>query len=153
MNFTLKSSVVSTILATTVAIGLASPVASAPPQILAPQGAFTAQPPANDAAPIVTAVELTGSGSRTVRPDYFQPTSSWYKNKHWWKKNAPIIGGTAGGALIGGLAGGGKGALIGGVAGGGGGYLYKRLKHRHYRHQTEGSFNSAPSPGRRKSQN
>ncbi len=57
----------------------------------------------------------------------YQPVSSWYKNKHWWKRNAPIIGGAAGGALVGGL-GGGPGALVGGAVGGGGGYLYKRYK-------------------------
>lgn len=58
--------------------------------------------------------------------------AAWYNNKHWWKKHAPIIGGAAGGGLIGGLAGGGKGALIGGAAGAGGGYLYKHLKDKHH---------------------
>jgi hypothetical protein len=65
------------------------------------------------------------------KSEYYQPVSSWYKNKHWWKRNAPIVGGAAGGALIGGLAGGGKGVLIGGAVGGGGGYLYKRYRHHH----------------------
>src|SRR5262249_784987 len=64
----------------------------------------------------------------------YQPVSSWYKNKHWWKRNAPIVGGAAGGALIGGLAGGGTGALVGGAVGGGGGALYKHYHHRHYHH-------------------
>ena len=72
---------------------------------------------------------------QTVKPEYYQTISSWYKNKHWWKRNAPIVGGAAGGALIGGLAGGGTGALIGGAVGGGGGYAYKRLRHNHYKHQ------------------
>lgn len=66
-----------------------------------------------------------------------QQVSAWYKNKHWWKKNAPIVGGAAGGALIGGLAGGGKGLLIGGAIGGGGGYAYKRLEERHHRHEAQ----------------
>ena len=40
------------------------------------------------------------------------------------------------GALIGGLAGGGKGVIIGGAVGGGGGYLYKHLRHNyHHDHQ------------------
>jgi len=64
----------------------------------------------------------------SAKPLYYQPATAWYKNKHWWKKNAPIVGGVAGGGLVGGLLGGGKGALIGGAVGGGGGYLYKRHK-------------------------
>ena len=71
---------------------------------------------------------------QTARSEYYQPVTAWYKSKHWWKKNAPIIGGAAGGAAIGGLAGGGAGALIGGAIGGGGGYAYKRLKHHHSDH-------------------
>ena len=73
-------------------------------------------------------------GLEMIRHQYYQPIS-WYKSKGWWKRNAPIVGGAGGGALIGGLAGGGKGALIGGVAGGGGGYLYKHLKQRHDQHR------------------
>ena len=63
---------------------------------------------------------------------YYQPVTHWYKNRHWWKRNAPIIGGAAGGAAIGGLFGGGKGAIIGGAIGGTGGYLYKRHKRHQY---------------------
>jgi hypothetical protein len=45
--------------------------------------------------------------------------------------SAVIVGGSAaGGALIGGLAGGGKGAAIGALAGGGGGLVYDRLTHK-----------------------
>ena len=73
-------------------------------------------------------------GLPMTRHPYYQPISAWYKSKGWWRKNAPIVGGAGGGALIGGLAGGGKGALIGGLAGGGGGYLYKHLKQRHDQH-------------------
>jgi hypothetical protein len=56
---------------------------------------------------------------------YYQPVTHWYQNRHWWKRNVPIIGGAAGGAAIGGLIGGGKGAIVGGAIGGTGGYLYK----------------------------
>ncbi len=43
------------------------------------------------------------------------------------RKQYELIGGSAaGGALIGGLAGGGKGAAIGALAGGAGGYVYNR---------------------------
>src|SRR5262249_32035826 len=66
---------------------------------------------------------------------YFQPVTHWYKNRYWWKRNAPIIGGAAGGAAIGGLFGGGKGAIIGGAIGGGGGYLYKRHKRHQYHYE------------------
>ena len=142
MNFTPRSNVgpvVSGIL-TIAVVGLIASVsrlASVPLPIVARQDALAMQKSlqTNDIETIVPAVALApGPGLQTVRPDYYyQPISSWYKNKHWWKRNAPIVGGAAGGALIGGLAGGGKGALIGGAAGGGGGYLYKRLKH-HYHH-------------------
>jgi uncharacterized protein YcfJ len=118
-------------------IGWVSRVASAPPPIVATPDAFAMQESlqTSDLVPIVRAVELSlGPSRQTVRPDYYRPVSSWYKSKHWWKRNAPIIGGAAGGALIGGLAGGGKGALIGGAVGGGGGYLYKRLNQHHRHH-------------------
>jgi hypothetical protein len=99
------------------------------------------------AAPIVVqggdvlvfpAVELAPqAGLQGPAQANIQPVTHWYKNKHWWKKNAPIVGGAAGGALIGGLAGGGKGLLIGGAVGGGGGYAYKRLEERHHRHEAQ----------------
>jgi hypothetical protein len=48
-----------------------------------------------------------------------------------FRRSAEIVGGSAlGGALIGGLAGGGKGAAIGALVGGGGGYVYDRLTHK-----------------------
>ncbi|HEY7387462.1 MAG TPA: hypothetical protein VH640_03065 [Bryobacteraceae bacterium] len=84
-------------------------------------------------APVVPAVEVT---PQAISANIL-PVTHWYKNKHWWKKNAPVVGGAAGGALIGGLAGGGKGLLIGGAVGGGGGYLYKRLNERHHRHEAQ----------------
>jgi hypothetical protein len=43
---------------------------------------------------------------------------------------AIVAGSAAGGALIGGLAGGGKGAAIGALVGGGGGLVYDRLTHK-----------------------
>ena len=142
MNFTPKTSVgpvVSGILTIAVVglIGWVSRDASSPPPLARAPAAFAMQESfqTSGLVPIVPAVELSpGPGSQTVRPEYYRPVSAWYKNKHWWKKNAPIVGGAAGGALIGGLAGGGKGALIGGAAGGGGGYLYKRLRHHHRDH-------------------
>jgi hypothetical protein len=88
-----------------------------------------------DHLPNVPAGEsVRARGLETIRRQYYQPISAWYKSKGWWRRNAPIVGGAGGGALIGGLAGGGKGALIGGLAGGGGGYLYKHLKQRHDQH-------------------
>jgi hypothetical protein len=86
---------------------------------------------ASGEAPLVFAVETMSAGAQGT---YYQPVSSWYKNKHWWKRNGPIVGGAGGGLLIGGLVGGGKGALIGGAVGGGGGYAYKRLSHRNRYH-------------------
>ena len=116
-------------------IGWVGRVTFAPAPI---QHAVTAQESLqkSDTVPIFPAVErIPGYGFKMVRPDYYQPVSSWYKNKHWWKRNAPIVGGAAGGALVGGLVGGGTGAVIGGAAGGGGGYLYKRSRHHnHYHH-------------------
>jgi hypothetical protein len=142
MNFTPKTNVrpvVSGILTIAVVglIGWVSRVASAPPPIVATPDAFAMQESLQTSDPvlIVPAVELApGPSHQTVRPGYYRPVSSWYKDKHWWKRNAPIVGGAAGGALIGGVAGGGTGALIGGAAGGGGGYLYKRLNHHHRYH-------------------
>ena len=76
----------------------------------------------NGHARIIYAVEqIPPASTQRVTGENFLPVA-WYKNKYWWKRNAPIIGGAAGGALIGGLAGGGKGLIIGGAVGGGGGY-------------------------------
>ena len=63
-----------------------------------------------------------------------QQQQHYYRHGHkqsWARRNAPILGGAGGGALIGGLAGGGKGALIGGAVGAGGGALYKHFHHHH----------------------
>ena len=115
-------------------IGWVAHVALAPPPIAATGDGITARE-FSQTSVILPAVELIPApGLQTSGPAHFQ-LAAWYKNKHWWKRNAPIVGGAAGGALIGGLAGGGKGVLIGGAVGGGGGYLYKRLHHRHYNHE------------------
>jgi hypothetical protein len=138
MNFTPKLNVepVRGIL-TIAVVGLivwAISVIPGPAPIAATHQVYAVQesPQATDKVPAVEVVPLLGL--QEARSGYYQPVSSWYKNKHWWKRNAPIVGGAAGGALIGGIAGGGKGALIGGAAGGGGGYLYKRLRHSHHHH-------------------
>jgi hypothetical protein len=65
---------------------------------------------------------------------------TWNKTKHWLKRNAPIVGGAGGGAIIGGLAGGGAGAIIGGAAGGGGGYLYKRHKQNKHHEYPQNNY-------------
>jgi hypothetical protein len=86
---------------------------------------------------IIPAVELIpAAGLQRATAEDYLPISAWYKSKNWWKRHAPIIGGAAGGGLIGGLAGGGKGAIIGGAAGAGGGYLYKHMRDRNHRHST-----------------
>jgi uncharacterized protein YcfJ len=85
-------------------------------------------------APIVAAANNTAPNTSYQSVAY---NSSGSKTKHWLKRNAPILGGAAGGGLIGGALGGGKGALVGGAVGGGGGYLYKRHREherRNYQH-------------------
>jgi hypothetical protein len=115
-------------------IGLVTQVALVPAPIAATGDGIAARDFSQTNA-IVPAVDLIPApGLQAPGPGSYQ-LAAWYGNKHWWKRNAPIVGGAAGGALIGGLAGGGKGVLIGGAAGGGGGYLYKRLHHRHYHHE------------------
>jgi hypothetical protein len=141
MNFTPKShvrSVVSGILTIAVMglIGWLNHVAPGPASISATNNALTVQKLLQTSNPvrIVPAVEFAASpGLQIASPEHYQ-TVSWLKNKNWWKRNAPIIGGAGGGALIGGLAGGGKGALIGGAVGGGGGYLYKHFRNHHQDH-------------------
>jgi hypothetical protein len=116
-------------------VGYASPAALA--RFVAKQVAFAHREPIQKTAQIrfVAAMEVAQAPASQASTPEHQHKSAWYKNKHWWKKNAPIVGGAAGGGLIGGLAGGGKGAIIGGAAGGGGGYLYKHLRHKS--HHTE----------------
>jgi outer membrane lipoprotein SlyB len=59
-------------------------------------------------------------------------------HRTFWQKHRDkltLAGGTLGGAMIGGIAGGHKGAAIGALAGGGGSalYTYKIRKRHHYR--------------------
>ena len=113
--------------------------------VIVPQASAQTQP-ANPGIPPVATQAVQGSYSRAaiipaveripaagLQGDAHINYIHWYNNKYWWKRHAPIIGGAAGGGLIGGLAGGGKGALIGGAAGAGGGYLYKHHKDTHHR--------------------
>jgi hypothetical protein len=65
------------------------------------------------------------AGYRDSGPDYGNPSDHTTMDT---LKNVGI--GAAGGAALGGLAGGGKGAAIGAVAGGAGGYVYDRIKRR-----------------------
>ncbi len=118
------------------------------PTAVMQQAAVQESFPANNSVPIMPAVLIQSTGAQEAT---VQNSSAWYKNKHWWKKNAPIIGGAAGGGLIGGLAGGGKGLIIGGAAGAGGGYLYKHFKHHdhhdHYDHHHGTAYPSGkPAP-------
>src|SRR5262249_21063327 len=102
--------------------------APAPASVVAKPAIFTTEEPFNYNAPAVPAV---GQSSAQV----YQITQPYYHHRHrrsWARRNAPILGGAGGGALIGGLAGGGTGALIGGAAGAGGGYLYKHFHHHHH---------------------
>jgi hypothetical protein len=135
MNFTPKTNVGTVNLAVLIIavvglIGWVSHVALAPPPTATTGDGIAAREFSHTNA-IVPAVELIPVPAlQTATPGYYQ-LAHWYGNKHWWKRNAPIVGGAAGGALIGGIAGGGKGALIGGAVGGGGGYVYKRVHHHH----------------------
>jgi hypothetical protein len=64
-------------------------------------------------------------------------TYSSRPHRTFWQKHRDkltVAGGTLGGALIGGIAGGHKGAAIGALAGGGGSALYTyKLRKRHHR--------------------
>jgi hypothetical protein len=138
MNFTPRIKVPSAVagVLTVVVVGLmgwGAHVASGPR--IAVVEHFQTTAPVPMAIPAVEAVFTPGS---PAEGSYYQPVSSWYRNKHWWKRNAPIVGGVGGGALVGGLVGGGTGALVGGAVGGGGGYLYKRSRRHHeYNHHHE----------------
>jgi hypothetical protein len=125
---------------TIAAVGLiGSHVVPAPAPIVVKQEPLAVQNSfqTNERVSIIPAVELipVASLQRATAENYL-PVSAWYKSKGWWKRHAPIIGGAAGGGVIGGLAGGGKGAIIGGAAGAGGGYLYKHMRDRNHRHTT-----------------
>jgi uncharacterized protein YcfJ len=89
---------------------------------------YTYNPPAP--APVVSAPPL--AERVVVERQYVYRGGRRYVVVHRrhrrWVHEAEVIGGTAAaGALIGGIAGGGKGAGIGALAGGAGGYLYEKL--------------------------
>jgi hypothetical protein len=66
---------------------------------------------------------------------YYSSQQEYYRHKEHMKAAKHIGIGAAGGAVAGGLIGGGTGALVGGGLGAGGGYLYHRhWKHHHYPH-------------------
>lgn len=121
-------------------------VGSAPTPIVAmQQTALRDSFKTDNSVPIIPAVERISPGSaQGAIAGNFLPIA-WYKNKHWWKRNAPIVGGAAAGGLIGGLAGGGKGLIIGGAAGAGGGYLYKHYRDHNHHHGTAYRYDK-PAP-------
>lgn len=69
---------------------------------------------------------FVGTGSAFAEKHYETPS------QHAKKKTVKRVGvGTAGGAVVGALAGGGKGAAIGAAAGAGTGYVYDKHKKKH----------------------
>jgi outer membrane lipoprotein SlyB len=65
------------------------------------------------------------------RTDTYRDDRRVYNGRRSTEKSAVIIGGTAAaGAVLGGIAGGGKGAAIGALSGGAIGAIYDRLTHK-----------------------
>lgn len=90
---------------------------------------------------VLLAATMMPSFARTRRHRYHRRTVYYsYSTPHrtFWQKHRDKLTtamGAAGGAMIGGIAGGGKGAAIGTLAGGAGGALYTykiRKRHRTY---------------------
>jgi uncharacterized protein YcfJ len=83
------------------------------------------------------AIEPIGSFSLT--PEVSAQTRYRRRHRSFWKKHRDkltVAGSTAGGAAIGGIAGGGKGAAIGSLVGAGSGALYTyKIRKRHRRHR------------------
>ena len=74
---------------------------------------------------------LTPTAAAQTRYRYRRHRSFWKKHRD----KLTVAGTTAGGAAIGGIAGGGKGAAIGALVGAGSGALYTyKLRKRHRRH-------------------
>lgn len=101
-----------------------------------PFGPDVSAPPASRAyaAPAEPAPNMEAARPAAVR-HYYRDSRGRRRyvvvRKRPFSHSAAIVGGSAaGGALIGGLAGGGKGAGIGALAGGGAGLLYDRLTHK-----------------------
>ncbi len=65
---------------------------------------------------------------------YYHHSSRYYRHKRHMETFKRVGIGTVGGAVVGGLIGGGAGAGIGALAGGGAGYLWDRHQkhHGHY---------------------
>jgi|SRR3954468_7269491 hypothetical protein len=86
---------------------------------------------------VLLAATMMPSFAQTRRHRYHRRTAyySYSTKRTFWQKHRDKLTtamGAAGGAIIGGIAGGGKGAAIGTLAGGAGGalYTYKIRKHR-----------------------
>ncbi len=79
---------------------------------------------------LATSTTFVGGGLATAATTSARHRAAYHSAKHRaHKRTAVRVGvGTAGGAAIGALAGGGKGAAIGAIAGAGGGYLYDQHK-------------------------
>ena len=78
---------------------------------------------------LLAAAAMPSSAQTRHRRRYARRTYYTYSAPHrsFWQKHRDkltVAGGTVGGALIGGIAGGHKGAAIGALAGGGGSALY-----------------------------
>jgi hypothetical protein len=89
---------------------------------------------------LFVAAALPASAARRHRRHHAHRTYYTYSSRPhrtFWQKHRDkltVAGGTLGGALIGGIAGGHKGAAIGALAGGGGSALYTyKLRRRHHR--------------------
>lgn len=96
--------------------GYAAPMPPPPP----PDTAVVTTPPPPER--VVVERQYVYRGGRRYVVVHRRHHNKWHK--------VEVIAGTAGaGALIGGIAGGGKGAGIGALAGGAGGYLYEKLHH------------------------
>src|SRR4051812_47130178 len=80
---------------------LTASVTGVPQAIAAQQVAPAVEQPFQASAERAPAADF-----QTASTGYVQPVS-WHGSKHWWKRNAPIVGGAGGGALVGGLIGGG----------------------------------------------
>jgi outer membrane lipoprotein SlyB len=84
-------------------------------------------------APILQTAPLCSAGAQQVTErehERAKAAQDAHDKRH--HNTAKTVGGTAaGGALIGGLAGGGKGALIGGAAGAGAGVVADKIRKHH----------------------
>jgi hypothetical protein len=111
--------------------GNPEPVARDPnaPVVYAPSPFGSEEPAYAAPAPVA----MAGAPAHTVvaRPYSHRRHRRVIVKRRPFSHSAAIVAGSAaGGALIGGLAGGGKGAAIGALAGGAGGLVYDRLTHK-----------------------